>query len=85
MRTFAPVAAGVGRMHYRRFLLYNAIGGTAWTLLLVLLGYFLGHIPGVSELVTQYIEYVVIGIVVITLGLILLSVLRTRRANRTGE
>ncbi|RFA17920.1 DedA family protein [Subtercola boreus] len=85
VRTFAPVAAGVGRMHYRTFLLFNAIGGVAWTLLIVLLGYFLGHIPGVSEFVTQYIDVVIGGILVITLVSILVSVLRARRANHAAN
>ncbi|WP_253259115.1 DedA family protein [Subtercola boreus] len=83
VRTFAPVAAGVGRMHYRKFLLYNAIGGVGWTLLIVLLGYFLGHIPGVADVVTRYIDVVIGGILVITLVSVLVSVLRARRANRS--
>jgi membrane-associated protein len=85
VRTFAPVAAGVGKMHYSKFLLYNAIGGVAWTFLIVLLGFFLGHIPGVADVVTQYIDVVIGGILVITLVSILVSVLRARRASRADS
>jgi membrane-associated protein len=42
VRTFAPFLAGVGTMEYHRFLFYNVMGGIAWTLLVVLTGYYLG-------------------------------------------
>ncbi len=42
VRTFAPIVAGLGNMHYRTFLSYNIIGGALWTLGLTYLGYFLG-------------------------------------------
>ncbi|MEA9986833.1 MULTISPECIES: DedA family protein [Subtercola] len=86
VRTFAPVAAGVGKMHYAKFLLYNAIGGVLWTLLVVLLGYFLGHIPGVADVVTRYIDVVIGGIVLITIVSALVQYLRTRRkAAKAGD
>ena len=43
-RTFAPVVAGVGRMTYRRFAMFNIIGGVSWVLSMTFLGYFLGKI-----------------------------------------
>ena len=49
IRTFAPFLAGIGDMHYRRFLLYNVIGGLLWSCGLVLAGYFIGNIPVVQE------------------------------------
>ncbi len=79
VRTFAPVAAGVGKMHYSKFLLYNAIGGVLWTFLLVLLGFFLGHIPGVSALVTQYLGYVILGILAFTVIAAVVSFIRSKR------
>ncbi|MDA8388911.1 MAG: DedA family protein [Nitrospiraceae bacterium] len=47
IRTFAPFLAGVGRMNYWRFSLYNAVGSLAWVLLFTLGGYFFGNIPAV--------------------------------------
>lgn len=42
VRTFAPIVAGVGKMDYRRFLVYNLIGGFLWTFGITYAGYFLG-------------------------------------------
>jgi len=41
IRTFAPVVAGIGRMDYRRFLLFNIAGGVSWICSMMLLGYTL--------------------------------------------
>lgn len=44
VRTFAPILAGVGRMHYPVFFLYNMAGGALWALGLPLIGYYLGSV-----------------------------------------
>ncbi len=45
VRTFAPVAAGVGHMNYRRYSIYNAIGAFIWGTGLTFVGFLLGYIP----------------------------------------
>ena len=42
VRTFVPIVAGAGSMHYRTFLRNNIIGGVLWAVLFVQLGYWLG-------------------------------------------
>ncbi len=49
IRTFAPFVAGIGSMTYRRFLMFNVVGGIAWVLLFVLAGYFFGNIPLIKD------------------------------------
>jgi membrane-associated protein len=49
IRTCAPFVAGIGRMPYIRFLVFNLLGGFAWVLTFVWGGYFFGNIPLVKE------------------------------------
>ena len=49
VRTCTPFVAGVGKMKYRTFLLYDVVGGIVWISLLTLLGFFFGQIPLVKE------------------------------------
>ncbi|KQP01514.1 DedA family protein [Leifsonia sp. Leaf264] len=67
VRTFAPVAAGVGHMNYRRYSLYNFIGAFIWGAGLTYFGYLLGYIPPVANFVQEYIDLILLGAVVITL------------------
>jgi len=64
VRTFVPIMAGVGKMSYKKFLSYNIIGGTIWTVGLSLGGYFLGRsIPNIDK----YILPIIIVIIIISL------------------
>jgi membrane-associated protein len=64
VRSFAPVTAGAGKMNFKQFVLFDAIGIIAWTCLITLLGYFVGsRIPGIEKL----IEPVLIGIILLFL------------------
>lgn len=49
VRTFAPIIAGIGKMHYPAFVAYNVLGAVLWTTMLVLLGYFLGSVIDVDK------------------------------------
>jgi len=67
VRTFAPVAAGVGHMNYKKYTLYNFIGAIIWGVGLTYFGYLIGYIPPVAEFVQEYIDVILIGAVVLTL------------------
>jgi membrane-associated protein len=63
VRTFAPILAGLVKMNFFRFTLYNIIGGLIWVLTLVGGGYFLGmKYPGI----TNYVQYIIIFFLGIT-------------------
>lgn len=85
VRTFAPVAAGVGRMGRRLFTAYNVLGAAVWATVVVLLGYGLGHVPGVADFVSKYLDLVLIGIVVISVVPLLVRVIALRRRSRVDS
>ena len=61
IRTFAPTVAGVGRMRYRTFLVFNVLGGIGWVLSMTLTGYFLGRsVPHID----RYLHWI-IGVVIV--------------------
>ena len=78
MRTFIPVAAGVGVMSWRKFTTYNIIGVLGWGTGVTLLGYFLGGIPFVHD----HVAYVTIAFIVISFIPIALEVVRTLRRKK---
>ncbi|MHA7986214.1 DedA family protein [Rathayibacter sp. CAU 1779] len=66
VRTFAPVAAGVGHMSYRRYSLYNAIGAVLWGGGLTFFAYLIGFITPVANFVEKYIDLILILAVLVT-------------------
>jgi membrane-associated protein len=63
VRTLAPFVAGISKMHYKKFISFNAIGGSLWVLGVSTLGYFFGNIP----LVKNNFEIVIIAIILISI------------------
>ncbi len=63
VRTFAPFVAGIGKMSYKHFIMYNAVGGLAWVFCFTLAGFFFGNIPQVKS----NFSVVVMAIVVISI------------------
>jgi len=62
VRTFAPFVAGAGAMNYRKFIVFNVIGATAWVVLMMGAGIVFGQMQFVKE----HFELVVIGIIVLS-------------------
>jgi membrane-associated protein len=65
VRTFAPVAAGVGHMNYRKYSLFNLVGALLWGAGVTFLGYMLSYIPPVKDFVVNYIDLILLGAVLI--------------------
>jgi membrane-associated protein len=74
LRTYVPFVAGMSRMSYRKFALYNITGGIIWVASLTYLGYFFGNIPWVKA--NQ--GFMVIGIVIVSLIPVLIGVIKSR-------
>ena len=72
IRTFAPFVAGVGKMNYRRFIVFNLSGGGVWTFTFINLGYFFGNIPEVKK----NFSFVILAIIFISFLPILIGTLR---------
>jgi membrane-associated protein len=76
VRTFAPFVAGVGSMHYGRFLAYNVAGGAFWVVSMTLAGYYFGNLPWVKS----NFEFVVVAIVLLSVLPAGIEYLRSRFA-----
>lgn len=63
IRTFAAFIAGVAKMRYARFLMFNVVGALGWVTLMITLGYLLGGIP----VIRQNFEKVVLLIIAVSL------------------
>jgi len=78
VRTFAPFVAGIGRMRYRDFAMFNVTGALTWVVAFLLGGYWFGQIPTVK----RNFHIVILAIVVISLLPIVTEYFRSRREQR---
>ena len=75
VRTFAPIVAGVVKMDFKKFVRYNFIGAVVWVFSLVSLGFVLGE----NAFVKEYIDKIVIGIIVVTTFPVLWKIIRFKK------
>jgi len=77
VRTFAPFAAGVGKMNYKTFFMFDVLGGFLWVFSLTIAGYLLGEITWIRE----HIDLVCLGIIFLSVLPILIKFV-TNRINK---
>ena len=81
IRTFTPFVAGAGRMNYKHFLAFNAIGGLAWVGSFITLGYFFGTRPFVKD----NFSHLMLGIIVFSLLPAVIEFVRAKiRSNKAS-
>lgn len=76
VRTFAPFAAGVGEMSYKKYLLFDVIGGALWIGSLITAGYLLGEV----EFIRKHIDLVCLGIIAISVLPIVVTMAKNKFA-----
>lgn len=75
VRTFLPPVVGTSSIPYRKFLLWNIIGGTAWAVVLCVAGFYLGRI----SFVANNIEVIAVLLAVVSVLPIVIAALARRR------
>ena len=81
IRTFAAFIAGVGKMHYSRFLAFNVVGAVGWVTSMITLGFLLGNVP----VIRHNFEKVVLLIIFVSLVPAFLQVLKSRKSYQPAK
>ncbi len=83
VRTFAPIVAGLIRMDFRRFIIYNVFGALLWICSLTLLGYFLGK--RFATQIEEYLVYIIFGFILITTIPLVITFVKNKIAKSTNN
>ncbi|MES2730738.1 MAG: VTT domain-containing protein [Bacteroidota bacterium] len=81
VRTFVPILAGMIRIDFQRFMLLNIVGCVSWVFSVVLAGYYLGR---TFPIVKDYLELIVIGMVIITAIPVIITFLREKQRSQAA-
>ena len=78
VRTFVPFVAGVGHMDYKRFLLFNVVGGFIWIYFFIYAGFLFGNQPFVQK----NFKLVILAIIIVSVLPMVFEAWRSWRENR---
>ena len=78
VRTFAPFVAGIGKMNYKRFVIYNIAGGFAWTGMFISIGYYFGNMPSIKK----NFSLVIVAIIIISVMPIVIEYIRSLKERK---
>ena len=81
IRTFVPFVAGVGKMRYLHFIIYNVLGGFLWVTLFLVGGFFFGNLPFIK----RNFSLVLIAIIIISLIPALIAFIKGKRSGDNKE
>jgi membrane-associated protein len=81
IRTFAPFVAGIAKMEYRQFALFNVSGGIAWVMTFLLGGYYLGSAPFVQ----RNFKLIIIAIILISVMPAVIEYMLARRRSKAAK
>lgn len=78
VRTFAPFAAGIGEMDYKKYLSFDLLGGALWIGSLTTAGYLLGEV----EFIRKHIDLVCLGIIGLSVLPIIITYAKSKFSNK---
>ncbi len=81
VRTIAPFVAGIGKMNYKDFILFNVIGGNLWVMILSICGYFFGNI----RFVRNNLSLILIGMIIISILPAVIVFINEKRKNSSVQ
>ncbi|MBC7207452.1 MAG: DedA family protein, partial [Methyloversatilis sp.] len=81
IRTFAPFVAGVARMRYARFAMFNVSGALLWVVSLTLAGYWFGNLPWVK----QNLTLVILAIIAISLAPVAVAWVKSKVSGASNQ
>ncbi|MDR1852530.1 MAG: VTT domain-containing protein [Propionibacteriaceae bacterium] len=81
VRTFVTIIAGIGKMNFRSFISWTALGGLLWAVGVTLLGFFLGNVP----LIRDHIEAVLVMIVLVSIIPMVVEFLVQKKKAKAAE
>lgn len=81
VRTIVPFVVGMGRLDYKKFISFNALGGITWVTLFLCLGYFFGNIPVIAD----HFTLVVLGIILLSVLPILIAFIKNRISKKKAN
>jgi len=81
VRTFAPIVAGLVKMNYKKFFFYNVVGSITWVSSMMIAGYALGE----NEWVKEHLEYIIIGLVLVTTAPVLIKMITGKKKEYSKE
>ncbi len=76
VRTFTPIVAGIAKMEYKLFLKYSLVSSLLWSIIVTLVGFFLGRIFPQIE---HYMSYVIIIVVLLSLAPAIIEMFRKKK------
>ncbi len=82
VRTFAPIVAGIANMNYRTFMICNFIGAFGWATGVTTAGYLLGER---FPIIQEYVEFVVLGIILVTLTPVIWEAYKSYKNGEFGQ
>ena len=75
IRTIAPFVAGVGRMSFIRYTIYNIIGGASWIIVFLFAGYLFGNLPFFKT----HFSFITLGIIVISVVPVIVGLIKSKK------